>query len=105
MRAELEEVVQFLRNSGRYVQLGAHIPRGILLVGPPELGKHYWQKLSRGKLDVPFFYMSASEFIEMFVGVGASRVRDLFRQARETAPCVVFFSMKLMLLVASVQFI
>lgn len=90
VRAELEEVVQFLRSPGRYVQLGAHIPRGILLVGPPGTGKTLLAKAVSGETNVPFFYMSASEFIEMLVGVGASRVRDLFRQARESAPCVVF---------------
>ncbi len=90
VRAELEEVVQFLRSPGRYVQLGAHIPCGILLVGPPGTGKTLLAKAVAGEADVPFFYMSASEFIEMFVGVGASRIRDLFKQARESAPCVVF---------------
>ncbi|HYX48480.1 MAG TPA: ATP-dependent metallopeptidase FtsH/Yme1/Tma family protein, partial [Ktedonobacteraceae bacterium] len=89
VRAELEEVVQFLRSPGKYVQLGAHIPRGILLVGPPGTGKTLLAKAVAGEADVPFFYMSASEFIEMYVGVGASRIRDLFKQARESAPCVV----------------
>lgn len=82
--------MQFLLSPGRYIQLGAHIPHGLLLVGPPGTGKTLLAKAVAGEADVPFFYMSASEFIEMFVGVGASRVRDFFRQARESAPCVVF---------------
>jgi len=90
VREELAEIVQFLRDPGRYERLGAHIPRGALLVGPPGTGKTLLAKAVAGEADVPFFNMSASEFVEMFVGVGASRVRDLFRQAREAAPCVVF---------------
>lgn len=90
VRAELEEVVQFLRSPAKYNRLGAHIPRGILLVGSPGTGKTLLAKAVAGEAGVPFFPMSASEFIEMFVGVGASRVRDLFQKARQSGPCVVF---------------
>jgi len=90
VRAELEEIVQFLRNPDRYDRLGARIPRGALLVGPPGTGKTLLAKAVAGEAGVPFFSMSASEFVEMFVGVGASRVRDLFNQARQSAPCVIF---------------
>jgi ATP-dependent metalloprotease FtsH len=90
VRAELEEIVQFLRSGERYERLGARIPRGALLVGPPGTGKTLLAKAVAGEAGVPFFSMSASEFVEMFVGVGASRVRDLFQQARQSAPCVVF---------------
>ena len=89
-RAELEEVVQFLRYPERFQRLGAHIPRGILLVGSPGTGKTLLARAVAGEADVPFFSMSASEFVEMFVGVGASRVRDLFQKARQAAPCVIF---------------
>ncbi len=90
VRAELEEVVQFLRGPESFHRLGAHIPRGILLVGPPGTGKTLLAKAVAGEAHVPFFHMSASEFVELFVGVGASRVRDLFQQARQSAPCVIF---------------
>ncbi len=90
VRAELEEIVQFLRSPDRYDRLGARIPRGALLVGPPGTGKTLLAKAVAGEAGVPFFSMSASEFVEMFVGVGASRVRDLFNQARQSAPCVIF---------------
>ena len=90
VRTELEEIVEFLRNPGRYDRLGARIPRGALLVGPPGTGKTLLAKAVAGEAGVPFFSMSASEFVEMFVGVGASRVRDLFNQARQSSPCVVF---------------
>ena len=90
VRSELEEIVQFLRSSVRYERLGARIPRGALLVGPPGTGKTLLAKAVAGEAGVPFFSISASEFVEMFVGVGASRVRDLFKQARQAAPCVVF---------------
>ncbi|HET7637412.1 MAG TPA: AAA family ATPase, partial [Ktedonobacteraceae bacterium] len=90
VRQELEEIVQFLRSPERYHSLGARIPRGALLVGPPGTGKTLLAKAVAGEAGVPFFSMSASEFVEMFVGVGASRVRDLFNQARQSAPCVIF---------------
>ncbi len=90
VRAELEEIVQFLRSPERFTRLGARIPRGALLVGQPGTGKTLLAKAVAGEADVPFFSISASEFVEMFVGVGASRVRDLFTQARQAAPCVIF---------------
>jgi ATP-dependent metalloprotease FtsH len=90
VRTELEEIVQFLRSPQRFDRLGARIPRGALLVGPPGTGKTLLAKAVAGEAGVPFFSMSASEFVEMFVGVGASRVRDLFNQARQSAPCVIF---------------
>ena len=90
VRIELEEIVQFLRSPERFDRLGARIPRGALLVGPPGTGKTLLAKAVAGEAGVPFFSMSASEFVEMFVGVGASRVRDLFNQARQSAPCVIF---------------
>ena len=90
VRQELEEIVQYLRGSERYQKLGAKIPRGALLVGPPGTGKTLLAKAVAGEAGVPFYSMSASEFVEMFVGVGASRVRDLFTKARQSAPCVIF---------------
>jgi len=90
VRTELEEIVQFLRSPERFNRLGAHIPRGALLIGPPGTGKTLLAKAVAGEASVPFFSMSASEFVEMFVGVGASRVRDLFSKARQAAPCVIF---------------
>ena len=90
VRTELEEIVQFLRSPERFGRLGARIPRGALLVGPPGTGKTLLAKAVAGEAGVPFFSMSSSEFVEMFVGVGASRVRDLFNQARQAAPCVIF---------------
>ena len=89
-RQELEEVVTFLKQPETFIRLGAKIPRGVLLVGPPGTGKTLLAKAIAGEAAVPFFSMAASEFVEMFVGVGASRVRDLFRQAKEKAPCIVF---------------
>ncbi|HXZ05263.1 MAG TPA: ATP-dependent zinc metalloprotease FtsH [Ktedonobacteraceae bacterium] len=90
VRQELEEIVQFLRDPQRFDRLGARIPRGALLVGPPGTGKTLLAKAVASEAGVPFFSMSSSEFVEMFVGVGASRVRDLFAKARQAAPCVVF---------------
>ncbi len=90
VRADLTEVAQYLRKPEKFTRLGAYIPRGILLVGPPGTGKTLLAKAVAGEADVPFFSLCASEFVEMFVGVGASRVRNLFKQARESAPCVVF---------------
>lgn len=89
-KTEIEEIVEFLKNPQRYTELGGKIPKGALLVGPPGTGKTLLAKAVAGEANVPFFYMSGSEFTEMFVGVGASRVRDLFRQAKEKAPCIVF---------------
>lgn len=90
VRVELEEIVQFLRSPEKFDRLGAHIPHGALLVGPPGTGKTLLARAVAGEAGVPFFSISASEFVEMFVGVGASRVRDLFTQARQVAPAVVF---------------
>jgi cell division protease FtsH len=90
VRAELEEIVQFLRSPEKFDRLGARIPRGALLVGPPGTGKTLLARAVAGEAAVPFFSISASEFVEMFVGVGASRVRDLFNQARQAAPAVIF---------------
>jgi cell division protease FtsH len=89
-KAELVEVVDFLRNPKKYQRLGGRIPKGVLLVGPPGTGKTLLARAVAGEADVPFFFLSGSEFVEMFVGVGASRVRDLFEQAKEKAPCIVF---------------
>ena len=89
-KTEIEEIVEFLKNPKRYTNLGGKIPKGALLVGPPGTGKTLLAKAVAGEADVPFFSMSGSDFVEMFVGVGASRVRDLFRQAKEKAPCIVF---------------
>ncbi len=89
-KAELQEVVTFLKEPERFTAIGARIPRGVLLVGPPGTGKTLLARAIAGEADVPFFSISASEFVEMFVGVGASRVRDLFRQAKAKAPCIIF---------------
>jgi cell division protease FtsH len=89
-KTEIEEIVEFLKNPERYTNLGGKIPKGALLVGPPGTGKTLLAKAVAGEANVPFFSMSGSDFVEMFVGVGASRVRDLFRQAKEKAPCIVF---------------
>ena len=89
-KQEVEEIVSFLKNPSKYTQLGGKIPKGALLVGPPGTGKTLLAKAVAGEADVPFFSMSGSDFVEMFVGVGASRVRDLFRQAKEKAPCIIF---------------
>jgi cell division protease FtsH len=89
-KQDLQQVVDFLRNPKRYHDLGARIPRGVLLVGPPGTGKTLLARAVAGEADVPFFNLSASEFVEMFVGVGASRVRDLFEQAKQSAPAIVF---------------
>jgi cell division protease FtsH len=89
-KAELMEVVDFLRNPQKYQRLGGRIPKGVLLVGPPGSGKTLLARAVAGEADVPFFFLSGSEFVEMFVGVGAARVRDLFEQGKEKAPCIVF---------------
>jgi cell division protease FtsH len=89
-KTDLSEVVEFLKNSERFVRLGAKIPKGVLLLGPPGTGKTLLARAVAGEAGVPFFSISGSEFVEMFVGVGAARVRDLFEQAKKTAPCIVF---------------
>src|SRR5258705_696323 len=89
-KAELVEVVDFLKNPRKYQRLGGRIPKGVLLVGPPGTGKTLLARAVAGEADVPFFFLSGSEFVEMFVGVGASRVRALFEQAKEKEPCIVF---------------
>lgn len=89
-KEELEELVDFLKNPKKYIELGARIPKGILMVGPPGMGKTYLTKAVAGEAKVPFFSISGSDFVEMFVGVGASRVRDLFDNAKKNAPCIVF---------------
>ena len=89
-KEELEEVVDFLKNPKKYNNLGARIPKGILLVGPPGTGKTYISKAAAGEAGVPFYSISGSDFVEMFVGVGASRVRDLFEQAKKNSPCIIF---------------
>ena len=89
-KEELEELVDFLRNPRKYIELGARIPKGILMVGPPGTGKTYITKAVAGEAGVPFFSISGSDFVEMFVGVGASRVRDLFEQAKKNSPCIIF---------------
>lgn len=89
-KESLQEVVDFLHNPGKYTTIGAKLPKGALLVGPPGTGKTLLAKAVAGEAHVPFFSMSASEFVEMFVGVGASRVRDLFEEAKKNAPCIIF---------------
>jgi cell division protease FtsH len=89
-KVEVMEIVDFLRNPKKYTSLGGKIPKGALLVGPPGTGKTLLAKAMAGEAQVPFFSLSGSDFVEMFVGVGASRVRDLFKQAREKAPCIIF---------------
>lgn len=89
-KTEIEEIVEFLKNPSRYTDLGGKIPKGALLVGPPGTGKTLLAKAVAGEANVPFFSMSGSDFVEMFVGVGASRVRDLFKQAKEKSPCIIF---------------
>ena len=89
-KTELAEIVDFLKDPGKYTELGARIPKGVLLVGPPGTGKTYISKAVAGEANVPFFSISGSDFVEMFVGVGASRVRDLFGEAKKNAPCIVF---------------
>ena len=89
-KEEVNEIIAFLKNPKKFQRLGGRIPRGVLLVGPPGCGKTLLAKAIAGEADVPFFSISGSDFVEMFVGVGASRVRDLFRQAKENSPCIIF---------------
>ncbi|MCA9305416.1 MAG: ATP-dependent zinc metalloprotease FtsH [Phycisphaerales bacterium] len=89
-KEEVQEIVQFLKNPKKFMKLGGRIPRGVLLVGPPGCGKTLLAKAIAGEADVPFFTISGSDFVEMFVGVGASRVRDLFKQAKDSSPCIIF---------------
>ena len=89
-KEDLQEVVDFLKNPKKYIELGARIPKGILMVGPPGTGKTYLSRAVAGEAGVPFFSISGSDFVEMFVGVGASRVRDLFAEAKKNAPCIIF---------------
>ena len=87
---DLKEIVDFLKEPKKYLQVGARIPKGVLLVGPPGTGKTLLARAVAGEAGVPFFSISGSDFVEMFVGVGASRVRDLFEEAKKNAPCIVF---------------
>lgn len=89
-KEEVEEIVEFLKNPEKFTKLGGNLPKGVILVGPPGTGKTLLAKATAGEADVPFFSLSGSDFVEMFVGVGAARVRDLFKQAKEKAPCIVF---------------
>jgi len=89
-KEELEEIVDFLKNPAKFTKVGARIPKGVLLEGPPGTGKTLLAKAVAGEADVPFFSISGSDFVEMFVGVGASRVRDLFADAKRHAPCIIF---------------
>src|SRR4029077_5118648 len=89
-KSELQEVVDFLKTPDKFARLGAQVPKGVLLVGPPGTGKTLMAKAVAGEANGPFYSINGSEFIQMFVGVGASRVRDLFKTAKDTAPCVIF---------------
>src|SRR4026209_973698 len=89
-KSDLQEIVEFLRDPGKFQRLGGRIPKGVLLVGPPGTGKTLLAKAIAGEANVPFFSISGSDFVEMFVGVGASRVRDLFEQGKKHAPCIIF---------------
>ena len=89
-KQELEEIVDFLKNPGKYREIGARVPKGVLLVGPPGTGKTLLAKAVAGEVGAPFFSISGSDFVEMFVGVGASRVRDLFEQAKKKTPSIIF---------------
>ena len=89
-KEDLQEIVEFLRDPQKFQRLGGRIPRGVLLVGPPGTGKTLIARAVAGEANVPFFTISGSDFVEMFVGVGASRVRDMFEQAKKNAPCIIF---------------
>lgn len=93
-KEELQEIVDFLKTPKKYIDIGARIPTGVLLVGPPGTGKTYLSRAVAGEAKVPFYTISGSDFVEMFVGVGASRVRDLFEQAKKNAPCIIFIDRK-----------
>ena len=86
----MEELIDFLKNPKKFQKMGARIPKGVLLVGPPGTGKTLLAKAVAGEANVPFYFISGSEFVELFVGVGASRVRDMFKQAKQSAPCLIF---------------
>ncbi len=90
VEVELEEIIEFLKEPDRFTRLGAKLPKGVLLVGPPGTGKTLLARATAGEAGVPFFSISGSDFVEMFVGVGAARVRDLFEQAKAKAPCIIF---------------
>ncbi|HRD55079.1 MAG TPA: AAA family ATPase, partial [Parachlamydiaceae bacterium] len=87
---ELQEIVEFLKNPQKFTSLGGRIPKGVLCIGPPGTGKTLIAKAVAGEADRPFFSISGSDFVEMFVGVGASRIRDMFEQAKKNAPCIIF---------------
>ena len=89
-KQELEEIINFLKDPKKFTRLGGRIPKGVLLMGPPGTGKTLLAKAVAGEAGVPFFSISGSDFVEMFVGVGASRVRDLFEQGKKHAPCIIF---------------
>ena len=89
-KEEVEELIDFLKNPKKFQSMGARIPKGVLLVGPPGTGKTLLAKAIAGEANVPFFYISGSDFVELFVGVGASRVRDMFKEAKRNAPCLIF---------------
>ena len=89
-KTDLEEIVEFLKNPKKFTRLGGRIPKGVLLVGPPGTGKTLLARAVAGEASVPFYTISGSDFVEMFVGVGASRVRDLFEQGKKNAPCLIF---------------
>ncbi len=89
-KEEVAELIDFLRNPKKFQKLGARIPKGVLLVGPPGTGKTLLARAVAGEANVPFYYISGSDFVELFVGVGASRVRDMFQQAKRNAPCLIF---------------
>ena len=89
-REELQEIIDFLKDPQKFIKLGGRIPKGVLLMGPPGTGKTLLARAIAGEANVPFFSISGSDFVEMFVGVGASRVRDLFEQGKKNAPCIIF---------------
>ena len=90
VKMELRETIEFLKDPSRFEKIGAKVPKGVLLIGPPGTGKTLFARATAGEAAVPFYSISASEFIEMFVGVGASRVRDMFKKAKDTQPSIIF---------------